>query len=261
MKKHLYLMPILALSVGSFALAGCDNKKDENAAADQTTTSDTAAPVAMESTAPAATQQATIDVSNAYAYATAEGATTGAVFVTLHNPQTNADMLTGAKADDVAASAEIHENFQDPQTGTVEMRKTAGVDIAAGADVKLEPNGSHIMLIDLKKPLAQGDTFNITLTFRNAGDVTVPVTVNAAGAAGGESMSGMSHDSMAPATDTTTTTTTTTTTAPADSSTSTAAPSESGDEEGASTTTTTPSDASSSSTSTTTAPANDSSAE
>lgn len=175
MKKHLYLMPVLALSMAAFALAGCDDKKEEQAAAP----AGTETPVA-ESTMPAADAvAATIVASDAVAYATALGSINGAVFVTLQNPQTASDSLTGASTD-VAESVEIHQTTTDA-AGTSSMSKVAAIEILAGEHVRLAPDGYHLMLIGLKSPLTEGQTFNVALTFTNAGSVTVPVSVVAAG--------------------------------------------------------------------------------
>lgn len=196
MKKHLYLMPVLALSMASFALAGCDDKKDDQTV-DQTTTESSmpaADVVAAGTDVPVAeTAQASVVVTDARAFATAPGSTNGAVFLTLNNPQSTPDFLSAAKSD-VASSVEIHQTSADPQTGAMQMRATSGVDVGAGQSVTLNPDGYHIMLLGLTSPLTEGQTFNVTLTFRNAGDVVVPVTVVAPGAVS-------SDTSVAPATD------------------------------------------------------------
>jgi copper(I)-binding protein len=57
------------------------------------------------------------------------------------------------------------------------MRQVASIDVPAGGTVSLEPGGLHIMLIDLREPLKQGETLPLTLTFAKAGKVTVQVPV------------------------------------------------------------------------------------
>jgi len=39
--------------------------------------------------------------------------------------------------------------------------------------VAFDPGGMHIMLVGLKQPLKEGQTFPLTLTFRKAGKVDV----------------------------------------------------------------------------------------
>jgi copper(I)-binding protein len=57
------------------------------------------------------------------------------------------------------------------------MRQVSSIDVPAGGTVSLQPGGLHIMLIDLKEPLRQGETFPLTLTFAKAGKVAVDVPV------------------------------------------------------------------------------------
>ena len=44
--------------------------------------------------------------------------------------------------------------------------------------VQLVPGGYHIMLIDLAKPLVVGETFDLTLDFDQAPDLTVTIEVS-----------------------------------------------------------------------------------
>jgi hypothetical protein len=61
------------------------------------------------------------------------------------------------------------------------MNKVSAIEIMPSQHVRLAPDSFHLMLIGLKSPLTEGQTFNVTLNFTNAGAVTVPVTVVAAG--------------------------------------------------------------------------------
>jgi hypothetical protein len=45
----------------------------------------------------------------------------------------------------------------------------------AGAKVELKPGGYHVMLMELKQPLKNGDRFPLTLTFEKAGKIEVSV--------------------------------------------------------------------------------------
>lgn len=173
MKRRTYLFPLMAVTALSLTLAACDdNGADEPAVVEQTT-----------STAPAITPPSpVVDALNATAYATAEGATTGAVFVTLTNPNPEADKLTGAKTDK-APTVELHQSYVDEADGTMQMRKVDSIDIPAGQSVALEPGGYHIMLMGLTAPLVEGETFTVTLMLENGGEVAVPVMITAPGAA------------------------------------------------------------------------------
>lgn len=57
------------------------------------------------------------------------------------------------------------------------MREIEELPVPAGATVQLVPGGYHLMLIDLAEDLVPGSEFELTLTFAEAGDVTVTVEV------------------------------------------------------------------------------------
>jgi hypothetical protein len=84
------------------------------------------------------------------------------------------DRLVGV-ASDAAGRAELHETIMED--GIAKMRPTAGVMISPGTRTRLAPGGMHIMLLDLKKPLKEGDSLQVTLTFERARAVAVTVPV------------------------------------------------------------------------------------
>lgn len=84
------------------------------------------------------------------------------------------DRLMGVAAD-VAGRAEMHETVVED--GVAKMRPVAGVLVSPGARTRFAPGGMHIMLLDLKKPLKEGETFQLVLTFERARKVTVTVPV------------------------------------------------------------------------------------
>ena len=81
-----------------------------------------------------------------------------------------------------AATTELHAMTMDGNL--MKMRPVAGLDIPAGSRVALGSGGYHVMLIDLERPLAAGDTVVLTLTFAKAGSIEISAPVEAsAGAA------------------------------------------------------------------------------
>jgi copper(I)-binding protein len=64
----------------------------------------------------------------------------------------------------------------------MKMRQVEAIEVPAGKSVELKPGGLHIMFIGLKAPLKAGDKFPLKLKFEKAGEVTVQVNVEAAGA-------------------------------------------------------------------------------
>jgi periplasmic copper chaperone A len=132
-------------------------------------------------------QTADIKITDAWARATPGGAQTAAAYVTIESAA--GDRLTGVSTP-AAQKAEIHEMTM---VGNVmNMRPVDGVDLPAGQAVTLKPGGYHIMLTGLAKPLREGDTFPLTLTFAKAGAREVTVSVAKIGAMGpGGGMPGM----------------------------------------------------------------------
>lgn len=129
-------------------------------------------------------------VHEAWARASAGAATAGAAYVTLKGG-TQPDSLVGVSTP-VAAKAEPHETIND--NGVMKMRPVAAVPIPAHEMVTFAPGGTHIMLMGLKKPLAAGQSFPLTLTFAHSAPVTVDVKVRGLGRGTNGSMSG--HDGM-----------------------------------------------------------------
>lgn len=61
----------------------------------------------------------------------------------------------------VAGVAEIHEMAMSGNV--MKMHAIPGLALPAGQPVKLEPGGYHVMLMELKQPLKEGDVVLLTL--------------------------------------------------------------------------------------------------
>ena len=61
----------------------------------------------------------------------------------------------------VAGVVEIHEMSMEGTT--MKMRAVPGIDLPAGKQVDFKPGGYHVMLMDLKQPLKDGQTVALTL--------------------------------------------------------------------------------------------------
>ena len=120
-----------------------------------------------------------IAIENPWARATPGGARTGAAYMTLINEGTTADRLLGA-ASPVAREVQFHKVTEE--SGISRMRDLKSIDIASGAKVLLKPGNIHIMLVGLKQPLKQGETFPLTLEFEKAGRIDVTVATARVGA-------------------------------------------------------------------------------
>ena len=65
----------------------------------------------------------------------------------------------------VAKVAEVHEMTMIDNV--MRMRAVKALDLAAGKTVELRPNGYHLMLMELKDQIKDGDTVSITLTIEH----------------------------------------------------------------------------------------------
>jgi periplasmic copper chaperone A len=73
------------------------------------------------------------------------------------------------------------------ENDVMKMRQVQGLDLPAGKTTELKPGGFHIMMMQLKGPVKNGDTVPLTLTFEGADKKTftqdISATVRALGAA------------------------------------------------------------------------------
>jgi copper(I)-binding protein len=99
-------------------------------------------------------------------------------FLVITNGGGAADALVGASSP-AAGAVEVHETTMGAD-GSMGMRPVARLEIPAGGSVALQSGSYHIMLIGLTKPLAAGETVELTLLFEKAGAITVRAEVRAA---------------------------------------------------------------------------------
>jgi copper(I)-binding protein len=145
--------------------------------------------VAPTATVPTHAEEVTsgpLTIADPWARASAGRARAGAAFMRITNDGAEADRLVAADAD-VSEVVELHTHIKDGDV--MRMRKVEAIDVPAGETTMLQPGGLHVMFIGLHESLKEGETFPVTLTFEQTGDVTVTVTVKGVGAMGG----GMGH--------------------------------------------------------------------
>lgn len=114
-----------------------------------------------------------------WARATAGPARNGAAYLEILNTSSKPDRLTGVEST-ASASAHIHESVMEG--GVMKMRALGTLDIPAGGSVIFKPRGLHIMLMNLKAPLRQGEILTLTLSFQNAGSIRIPFRIGPPGA-------------------------------------------------------------------------------
>lgn len=98
-------------------------------------------------------------------------------FLVITNRGGSADALVSASSP-AAQATEVHETKM-ADDGSMGMQRIERLEIPAGGTVELKSGSYHIMLIGLTKPLAAGETIELTLTFEKAGPVVVQAEVRA----------------------------------------------------------------------------------
>ncbi len=140
-----------------------------------------------------------LKIEHPWARASAGAAAAGAAYMTITTTGATADRLVGASTP-VAGKAELHTHIADGEV--MRMRPVDAIEVEPGKPAVLKPGGLHVMLIGLKAPLKEGETFPLNLNFAKAGSVTVNVDVESAAAGapdmGGHEMggAGMGSDHM-----------------------------------------------------------------
>jgi copper(I)-binding protein len=86
-------------------------------------------------------------------------------------------MDMGGSEDDMDHSMDDSMDDGEMDMGAMVMQQIMALDLPAGETVNLEPGGYHVMLIDLAEPLVEGESFEVTLDFAEAEDLTVDVVV------------------------------------------------------------------------------------
>ena len=122
--------------------------------------------------APAASAQVT--VTDPWVRGTVTGQKATGAFMQL---KSHADTALVAAASPVAKIVEIHE--MKMEGSMMRMNAVDRLALPAGKAVDLKPGGYHVMLMDLVKPLKDGDTVPLQLTFEDRAGKKQTVEVKA----------------------------------------------------------------------------------
>ena len=121
-------------------------------------------------------------ITQPWSRATPGGAKVASGYLTIENKGTTPDRLV-AGSTDVAKRTEIHEMAMNNSVMT--MRPIdGGLIIEPGKTLKFAPGGYHLMFIELKNSLKQGEKVPVTLKFEKAGEVKLSFDVQGVGAQG-----------------------------------------------------------------------------
>jgi hypothetical protein len=121
-----------------------------------------------------------IVIDRPWARATPGGAKVAGGYMIITNTGNEPDRLIGGALPQ-AGRFEVHEMRM--QNNVMQMREVpGGLEIKPGEKVELKPGGYHVMFMDLREPLKQGDKLKGQLRFQKAGTVDIEYRVEAIGA-------------------------------------------------------------------------------
>ena len=138
----------------------------------------------------ASVAQAQVQVKDAWARPALQGQGATGAFMSLLAP--NGARLLGASSP-VAGVVEIHEMKMDGNV--MKMRPVTVLELPAGRVVEMKPGGYHVMLMELKRPLAVGEKVRIDLRLETPDKrlITLPVDVDVATRAPGSAVDSGHH--------------------------------------------------------------------
>jgi copper(I)-binding protein len=120
-----------------------------------------------------------LTVTGPWTRATPRGAKVAGGYMKITNAGNAPDRLLGGTGA-LVGRVEVHE--MSITDGIMRMRPLMnGLEIKPGESVELSPGGYHLMLMDLKQQLREGDTLSATLRFEKAGTVEVNFRVGGIG--------------------------------------------------------------------------------
>ena len=133
--------------------------------------------------------QGPVKVENPWSRPTPPGTPMGVGYMNISNGGNTDITLVGA-ATPRAGHVSIHETRM--HEGVMRMAPVkGGLTIPAGTTVELKPHSFHLMLEKLKKPLREGESIPLTLTFDGAEEMQVELNVESLD---GEMMKGGNMD-------------------------------------------------------------------
>jgi copper(I)-binding protein len=107
---------------------------------------------------------------------TARVAANAAIYGSLLNESGRDDRIVAVSVPSgVARRAEIHEIRREGDS--LRMQGVEVLELPDAGELTFEPGGRHVMLMGLLGPLREGDTFDVTFRFAQAGEMAFGVRV------------------------------------------------------------------------------------
>lgn len=115
-----------------------------------------------------------ITVNDAYIRQAPPGAMAAGAFMVIRNSGSKEARIVTA-SNPASRVTELHTHLNEG--GVMKMRQVKDIPVPAGGEAVLKPGGLHVMLIDLKAPLKDGDMVPIVLGMADGSSKEVAVQV------------------------------------------------------------------------------------
>jgi periplasmic copper chaperone A len=149
-------------------------------------------PLAAGSDAPAMYMVGSLHIAEPWMRATPKGAKVAGGYLSIMNMGTEPDRLLSVSSV-IAGQVEIHQMTM--ANGVMTMRPVdAPLEIKPSETLELKPGGYHVMFMQLKQGVREGEKVKATLVFEKAGRIDIEFVVGglaAKGPEGGGQMKGM----------------------------------------------------------------------
>ena len=120
-----------------------------------------------------------MQVRHPWARATPPGATVAVVYMELRNNGKQPDRLLSAST---SLAKRVEPHITEHAGEVARMRALRAFEVPGRERLALEPNGAHLMLIDIARPLNKGERFPLMVRFEKAGELELEVEVQEIGA-------------------------------------------------------------------------------
>jgi copper(I)-binding protein len=113
-------------------------------------------------------------VEDQYIRATPPNSKNSAAFMVIKNAHKEEIKLIAAGSD-IADRVELNNHVMED--GLMKMRQVKEIIIKAEGSVTLQPGGYHVMFLNLKQPLKEGESVRLSLSFNNGQQLTFNVPI------------------------------------------------------------------------------------
>lgn len=117
-----------------------------------------------------------VELSRAWTPAVTQLRTDSPLYMTITNHSDAPDSLIRIRCPTNLADF-VEKHATDRGEGGTAMREVKSFTVPAGGTMTLSPGGNHLMLLTIKAPLQDGQTFACSIVFQKAGAIPVDVRV------------------------------------------------------------------------------------